>query len=76
MPQIYFVLIFSKQLVTVKLSLSTRAVYLNPFPPTLNVFYSVADKKFSITELYSQEDIYVWETCVECVAETLHIVLQ
>lgn len=34
MPQIYFVLIFSKHLVTVKLSLSTRAVYPNPFPPT------------------------------------------
>lgn len=55
MPQIYFVLIFSKHLVTVKLSLSTKAVYLNPFPPTPDVFYSRADKMLSVTEQYSQE---------------------
>lgn len=73
-PEIYFVLIFSKHLVIVKLSLSTRAVYLNPFPPTPDVFYSRADKMLSITELCSQEKIQTREkrVCRLCGRDAVH----
>jgi len=76
MPQIYFVLIFSKYLVAVKRSLSTRAVYLNPVPPTPMSFTPELIKCFQLqSSTHKKRHRHMKNVCADCVAETLYVTL-